>query len=189
MVRRSGLLFERGLGTPLSPAREFALSQTVFVGSLAGAVGAFVLAQRWARPDRRADRWLVAPAFGLLAGWVTAAFFVGFVTVLGATGVLGSGPGEAVLGALMLVAGGVVACVVILAGRSGPAQGCLAYGAAVLGVPDHGVHGRRLRGHTGRDSPLLRTARRTSGPQRPPDGASRNGLRGGISGSRTVWVS
>ena len=132
MVRRSGLLFERGLGAPLSPAREFALSQTVFVGSLAGAVGVFVLAQRWARPDRRADRWLVAPAFGLLAGWVTAAFFVGFVTVLVATGVLGGGPGEAVLGALMLVAGGVVACVVILAGRSGPAQGCLAYGAAVL---------------------------------------------------------
>jgi hypothetical protein len=52
--------------------------------------------------------------------------------VLVATGVLGGGPGEAVLGALMLVAGGVVACAVILAGRSGPAQGCLAYGAAVL---------------------------------------------------------
>ncbi|HEX4991753.1 MAG TPA: hypothetical protein VFV45_00865 [Rubrobacteraceae bacterium] len=52
--------------------------------------------------------------------------------MLVATGVLGGGPGEAVLGALMLVVGGVVACVVIVAGRSGPAQGCLAYGAAVL---------------------------------------------------------
>jgi hypothetical protein len=201
MVRRSGLLFERGLGAPLSPAREFALSQTVFVGSLAGAVGAFVLAQRWARPDRRADRWLVAPAFGLLAGWVTAAFFVGFVTVLVATGVLGGGPGEAVLGALMLVAGRCRR----LRGHTGwaerPSTGlpgvrggrslgpCGGVRQPVPGVPDHGVHGRRLRGHTGRDSPLLRTARRTSGPQRPPDGASRNGLRGGISGSRTVWVS
>jgi hypothetical protein len=124
--------FSNGVWELLFPAREFALSQVVFVGIFAGAVIAFLLAQRGADPERRVDLWLIAPAFGLLAGWVTAAFFVGFVTVLGATGVLGSGPGEAVLGALMLVAGGVVACVVILAGRSGPAQGCLAYGAAVL---------------------------------------------------------
>ena len=80
----------------------------------------------------RFDRWLVAPAFGLLAGWVTAAFFVGFVTVLVATGVLRGGIGEALFGALMLIVGGVVACVVILAGRTGPVQGCLAYGGAVL---------------------------------------------------------
>jgi hypothetical protein len=137
LLRRIGwfaalAFFSNGVWELLFPAREFMLSQTVFVGSLAGAVGAFVLAQRWARPDRRADRWLVAPAFGLLAGWVTAAFFVGFVTVLVATGVLGGGPGEAVLGALMLVVGGVVACAVILAGRSGPVQGYLAYGAAIL---------------------------------------------------------
>ena len=49
-----------------------------------------------------------------------------------ATGVLSGGIGEAVLGALLLVVGGAVACAVILAGRNGPAQGYLAYGAAVL---------------------------------------------------------
>src|ERR671910_3533931 len=124
--------FSNGIWEMVFPAREFVLSQVVFVGISTGAVVAFVLVQRGVGSGSRFDRWLVAPTFGLLAGWVTAAFFVGFVTVLVATGVLGGGPGEAVLGALMLVAGGVVACAVILAGRSGPAQGCLAYGAAVL---------------------------------------------------------
>jgi hypothetical protein len=124
--------FSNGIWELLFPAREFVLSQIVFVGISAGAVVAFLLAQRWADPGRRADRWLVAPAFGLLAGWVTAAFFVGFATVLVATGVLNGGTGEAVLGALLLIVGGAVACAVILAGRDGPSQGYLAYGAAVL---------------------------------------------------------
>jgi hypothetical protein len=102
----------------------------VFVGILTGAVVAFVLAQRGTHPERRADRWLVTPAFGLFAGWVTAAFFVGIVTVLVAAGVLSGGIGEALVGALTLIAGGAVACAVILAG--GPPQGYLAYGGAVL---------------------------------------------------------
>jgi hypothetical protein len=102
------------------------------VGILAGAIIAFVLAQRAADPVRLADRWLIAPAFGLLAGWVTAAFFVGLVTVLVATGVFNGGIGEALFGALMLIVGGAVACAVILAGQSGPVQGYLAYGGAVL---------------------------------------------------------
>jgi hypothetical protein len=124
--------FSNGVWELLFPAREFALSQVVFVGIFAGAVIAFLLAQRGADPERRVDLWLIAPAFGLLAGWVTAAFFVGFATVLVATGVLNGGIGEAVLGALLLIAGGAVACAVILAGRDGPAHGYLAYGAAVL---------------------------------------------------------
>jgi hypothetical protein len=124
--------FSNGIWELLFPARGFVLSQIVFVGISAGAVVAFLLAQRWADPGRRADRWLVAPAFGLLAGWVTAAFFVGFATVLVATGVQNGGTGEAVLGALLLIAGGAGACAVILAGRDGPSQGYLAYGAAVL---------------------------------------------------------
>ncbi len=114
------------------PARAFVLSQVVFVGILACAIAAFVLVQRGADPRRRADRWLLAPAFGLFAGWVTAAFFVGFATVLVATGVLSGGFGEAMLGALLLIVGGAVACGVIVAGRTGPVQGYLAYGAAVL---------------------------------------------------------
>jgi hypothetical protein len=124
--------FSNGIWEIVFPAREFVLSQVVFVGILAGAVIAFVLAQRTADPERLAERWLVAPAFGLLAGWVTAAFFVGLVTVLVASGVLNGGIGEALVGALMLIVGGAIACAVILAGRNGPPQGYLAYAGAVL---------------------------------------------------------
>jgi len=114
------------------PAREFVLSQIVFVGISTGAVVAFALVQREAGSGSRFDRWLVAPAFGLLAGWVTAAFFIGLVTVLVATGVLNGGIGEVLFGALMLIVGGVFACAVLLAGRIGPVQGYFAYGGAVL---------------------------------------------------------
>ena len=124
--------FSNGVWEILFPAREFVLSQVVFVGITTGAVVAFVLAQREAGSGSRFERWLVAPAFGLLAGWVTAAFFVGLVTVLVATGALNGGIGEALFGALMLLVGGAVACAVILAGRTGPVQGYLAYGGAVL---------------------------------------------------------
>src|SRR5918997_2789470 len=121
-----------GIWEIVFPAREFVLSQVVFVGTTTGAVAAFVLVQRGAGSGGRFDRWLVAPAFGLLAGWVTAAFFVGFVTVLVATGVFSGGIGEALFGALMLLVGGAVACAVILAGRTGPVEGTFAYGGAVL---------------------------------------------------------
>ena len=87
--------FSNGVWEMLFPAREFVLSQIVFVGISTGAVVAFVLLQRGAGSGSRFDHWLVAPAFGLLAGWVTAAFFIAFVTVLVATGVLSGGIGEA----------------------------------------------------------------------------------------------
>lgn len=137
LLRRVGwfsalVYFFNGIWEVLFPAREFVLSQVVFVGILAGAIIAFVLVQRGADPQGRADRWLIAPAFGLLAGWVTAAFFVGFVTVLVASGLLNGGVGEAALGALLLVIGGAVACAIIVAGSGGPPQGYLGYGGAVL---------------------------------------------------------
>ena len=124
--------FSNGVWEMVFPAREFVLSQIVFVGISTGAVVAFVLVQRGAGSGSRFDRWLVAPAFGLLAGWVTAAFFIGLVTVLVATGVLSGSIGEVLFGALMLIAGGVLACAVLLAGRIGPVQGYFAYGGAVL---------------------------------------------------------
>src|SRR5919107_3688949 len=115
--------FSNGIWEIVFPARAFVLSQMVFVGISTGAVVAFVLLQRGAGAGSRFDRWLVAPAFGLLAGWVTAAFFVGLVTVLVATGVLSGGIGEAIFGTLMLIVGGTVACAAILDGGPGPVQG------------------------------------------------------------------
>jgi hypothetical protein len=138
LLRRIGwfsalVYFSNGIWELLFPARQFVLSQIVFVGIVTGAVAAFVLAQRGAGSGSRFDRWLVAPAFGLLAGWVTAAFFVGLVTVFVATGVLSGGIVEALSGALMLIVGGAIACAVILAGRDGPVQGYLAYGGPSCG--------------------------------------------------------
>jgi len=124
--------FSNGIWEFLFPAREFVLSQVVFVGITTGAVVAFLLVQRAGGAGSLVERWIVAPAFGLLAGWVTAAFFVGLVTVLATTGMLSGGIGEAVLGALLLIVGGAFACAVILAAKTGPVQGYLAYGSAVL---------------------------------------------------------
>lgn len=137
LLRRIGwfcvlVYFSNGIWEIVFPSREFLLSQIVFVGIFTGALTASVLVQRGVGSGSRFDRWLIAPAFGLLAGWVTAAFFVGLVTVLVATGVLSGGMGEALFGALMLIVGGAIACAVILAGRNGPPQGYLAYAGAVL---------------------------------------------------------
>ena len=137
LLRRTGWFsalayFSNGIWQIVFPAREFVLSQIVFVGISTGAIVAFILVQRGVGSGSRFDRWLVAPTFGLLAGWVTAAFFVGFVTVLVATDVLSGGIGEALIGALMLIVGGAVTCAVILTGRTGPVQGYFAYGGAVL---------------------------------------------------------
>jgi hypothetical protein len=42
------------------------------------------------------------------------------------------GAGEAALGTVLLLVGTFLACAVIIAGRTGPAQGYLTYGATVL---------------------------------------------------------
>jgi hypothetical protein len=106
--------FSNGIWELLFPAREFVLAQVVLVVIFASALVAHLLAQRVAGRDSGVERWLIAPAFGLLSGWVTAAVPVGLATTLVAVGA------------------GAIACAVILAGRDGPAQGSLAYGAAIL---------------------------------------------------------
>jgi hypothetical protein len=137
LLRRIGwfsalAFFSNGAWELLFPAREFVLAQIVLLGIFAATVTAYLLVQRGAGRDNRVERWLIAPAFGLLSGWVTAAYLVGFATTLVAIGVFNGGPGEAVVGALLLVVVGAIACAVIVAGRAGPVQGYLAYGAAVL---------------------------------------------------------
>ncbi len=47
-------------------------------------------------------------------------------------GLMESGTGAALVGAFLLLAGTLVACAMILVGRSGTPQGYLAYSAAVL---------------------------------------------------------
>jgi len=91
---------------------------------------------RLARSERSvlsaAERWLVALPLGLLFGWITAATLVSFATTFVALGLLEGGIGEAVLGAALLLTGGLVASAMLLAGEAAPPQGYLAYTAAVL---------------------------------------------------------
>lgn len=121
-----------GVWQILFPLRLFVAAQAVFVLIFTGAAIAHLLVQRRYDPQNRAHRWLVAPTFGLLFGWVTAAFLVGFATTLVGTGELGMGFVGAVVGAGLLLLGGLVSTAVILAGRDGPVLGYVAYAAAVL---------------------------------------------------------
>lgn len=142
LLRRIGLFtagafFFDGLWELIFPARQFLLAQAVIVGIFVCAGVAYLRAQRAGGADEatsassRAERWLVALPIGLLFGWITAATLVSFTTFVG-IGLPGGGPGEAVLGAALLLFGGLVASAAILAGKAGPPQGYLAYAAAVL---------------------------------------------------------
>lgn len=129
----AGAFFSNGLWEILFPARQFLLAQVVIVVIFACAAVAYL---RLARSERgvlsAAERWLVALPFGLLFGWITAATLVSFATTFVALGLLKGGIGEALLGAVLLLTGGLVASAVLLAGEAAPPQGYLAYAAAVL---------------------------------------------------------
>ncbi len=129
----AGAFFSNGLWEILFPARQFLLAQVVIVVIFACAAVAYL---RIARSERgvlsAAERWLVALPFGLLFGWITAATLVSFATTFVALGLLEGGIGEAVLGAALLLTGGLVTSAVLLVGKAAPPQGYLAYTAAVL---------------------------------------------------------
>ena len=130
----AGAFAGNGLWQILFPAEIFLASQMLLVGIVACAVAALVRLSR-AHRERglgRAERWLVALPVGLFAGWVTAAVFVGVATTLVGIGLLDGGFIEAVLGAVLLIVGVVVASVVVRSVKRGPAQGYVAYGGAVL---------------------------------------------------------
>ncbi|MGF1470643.1 MAG: hypothetical protein ACFB50_02740 [Rubrobacteraceae bacterium] len=116
----------------LFPLRLFVPAQVLFAFIFAFAVIAHLLVQRRYDPQNRAHRWLAAPTFGLLSGWVTAAFLVGFATTFSGIGELRTGFGAALVGAGLLLLGGAVSTAVILAARGGPVAGYGAYAVAVL---------------------------------------------------------
>lgn len=92
---------------------------------------------RLARSERGvvgpADRWLVAPIIGIFLGWMTAANAVSLDSEAVRFGLVeGGSTGEAVLGAILLLLGGLSTAAVVSAGKRGPRQGYLAYAATVL---------------------------------------------------------
>ena len=129
----AGAFLLNGLWEILFPARQFLLAQVVIVAIFVCASVAYL---RIARSERgvlsAGERWLVALPLGLLFGWITAATLVSFATTFVALGLLDGGIGEVILGAALLLTGGLVASAVLLAGEAAPPQGYLAYAAAVL---------------------------------------------------------
>ena len=129
----AGAFLFNGLWEILFPARQFLLAQVLIVAILICAAGAYLGIARSEHSGLSAgERWLVALPLGLLFGWITAATLVSFATTFVALGLLGGGIGEAVLGATLLLTGGLVASAVLLSKESAPPQGYLAYAAAVL---------------------------------------------------------
>ena len=81
----------------------------------------------------KGERWLVALPLGPFLGWVTAAIAVSLTAeAVRRDLVEAGGAGEAVLGSSLLLVGTLLACAVILAGRKGPVQAYLTYGATLL---------------------------------------------------------
>lgn len=131
----AGAFFFNGLWEILFPARQFLLAQVVIVGVFACSAGAYLRFAREARgrPLSRAERWLVSPTLGLLFGWITAATTISFATTLVALGLLGGGTGEALLGAILLLLGGLLAAAMILYAKADQVSALyLSYAAAVL---------------------------------------------------------
>lgn len=120
--------------TVLFTNRWFAVAQMViFLIALCAIAALSTFADVLAvRPAAGFERWVVGPAVGLLAGWVTAASFVGLAATLIAHGWSNDGVGAVVGGSALLLFGGGVAAWALARASGGPASGWLAYGAAVI---------------------------------------------------------
>ena len=130
----AGAFLCTGLWSVFVPLRGFLAAQVMLIAIFAFLLAAYV---RLARSERgvlsRADRWLVALPIGPFLGWVTAANAVSLTAEAVRRGLIdGGGTSEALLGSALLLAGGVLAASVVLAGRMGPAQAYVAYGITVL---------------------------------------------------------
>jgi hypothetical protein len=115
-------------------SRQFVLSQVViFCGLLFAGVAFFRFVQT-ARPGHLSsvENWVVAPALGLLFGWLTAANVVGLASVLVANGFAPTGQGAEIGGAALLLFGSAIAFFVIVLTRTGPSSAWVAHGATII---------------------------------------------------------
>lgn len=130
----AGAFIADGAWTYAYVNRRSVLAQAVLFAAFACAVGAYL---RYARqvPASRAtptDNVIVAPALGLLAGWLTAAAAAGLAGTFVAQGRAATGSGAAIGDAALLLAAGAAAVIIILASKRGPSGAWVAYTAAVL---------------------------------------------------------
>ena len=115
-------------------SRQFLVSQVVILCGLLFAGMAFFRFVQTAVPGRLTalENWVVAPALGLLFGWLTAANVVGLASVLVANGFAATGGGAETGGAALLLFGSALAFFIVVFSRSGPSSAWVAYGAAVI---------------------------------------------------------
>jgi hypothetical protein len=109
----------------------FVVAQVVIV---IGAVAAILALVRLQRAVDRGDRvvgGLVGAAYGLVAGWLTAATFVGFANTFVSTGLTDGRPDDTVVGIVLLLLATGVAVAVVRASANGPIAGTAAYAGAV----------------------------------------------------------
>jgi len=124
-----------GLWSIFVPARQLVLAQAMLVIILVClAIANLRLAHDTrGRASSMGERWLVALPLGLFFGWITAANAVSLTSEAGRFGLVNSGgTSEALLGAVLLLLGGILATAVVLISKAGPAQGYIAYAATVL---------------------------------------------------------
>jgi hypothetical protein len=130
----AGAFLANGVWIYAYTGRQFILAQAVIFIALATALTAFVRFSRELTPDHvsNIDNWIVAPAIGLLAGWLTAASVVGLAGTLVAQGFQATGQGASLGGSALLLLGGGIAFLVLLLAKGGPASARICYGAAML---------------------------------------------------------
>lgn len=124
-----------GLWSVFVPFRLFGLAQLMLLAIFVFLLIAYLRLSRYAgeQATSRGERWLVALPLGPFLGWVTAANTVSLTAEAVRRGLVApGGAGEATLGTALLLVGAILACAVILAGRTGPLQGYLTYAATVL---------------------------------------------------------
>lgn len=124
-----------GLWSVFVPERRFLLALAMLAVVFACLLVVYVRILQSARRGQLASggRWLVALPVGIFLGWITAANLVSISSEAVRLGLISAGGvGEALVGSALLLLGGMLAAAVVLAGRTGPAQGYLAYAAAVL---------------------------------------------------------
>lgn len=129
----SGAFLANGLFEVAVSMQQFVLAQGFIVGAVFCA-GVAYLRLAHAEPGvlRGAERALLALPVGLFFGWLTAATVVNAAGVAVLLGVPEGGWAEILLGCLLLLSGSLFASAIIRTGAYVPAQGYLAYAAAIL---------------------------------------------------------
>ena len=131
----AGAFFCTGLWSVFVPAQQLVLAQVMLLAIFACLLIAYLRLARFAGggAPSSGERWLVALLVGIFFGWITAANAVSLTSEAVRFGLVDSGgAGEALLGGILLLLGGMLAAVVVLAGKTGSPQGYLAYAATVL---------------------------------------------------------